>query len=219
MYEICALSWHQYRCLTATSLKILCHCLDSFATIKLTKTCTVKQSNHCHAYLCLTSVSKCIYLQSTLVISTSLISNNRLSQNEILVCFNNEIWQQAAKYCGKEEISPLSHNNFNTSLTSEVKLHIHLLNVAVRFIVFLNSANLICRGTNVSKCFRESLGIRDNESWLYLFIYLFISLDMFVVYATHCSLNRLSHTIYWKSPISILGSSGYEIYIFLKKNG
>ena len=32
----------------------------------------------------------------------------------------------------------------------------------------LNSANLICRGTDVSKYFRESLGIRDNESRLYI---------------------------------------------------
>ena len=35
--------------------------------------------------------------------------------------------------------------------------------------------------------------------------------------STHCILNILSHTIYWKSPISILGTSGYEIYIFLEK--
>ena len=34
---------------------------------------------------------------------------------------------------------------------------------------------------------------------------------------THCRLDRLSHTIYWKSPISILGMSSYEIYIFLEK--
>ena len=34
---------------------------------------------------------------------------------------------------------------------------------------------------------------------------------------THCRLNRLSHTIYWKSPISILGMSGYVIYRFLEK--
>ena len=27
----------------------------------------------------------------------------------------------------------------------------------------------------------------------------------------YCRLKRLSHTIYWKSPISILGTSGYEI--------
>ena len=32
----------------------------------------------------------------------------------------------------------------------------------------------------------------------------------------HSILNRLSHTIYWRSPISILGTSGYEIYIFLE---
>ena len=34
---------------------------------------------------------------------------------------------------------------------------------------------------------------------------------------THCRLNRLSHTIYWKSSVSILGTAGYEVYIFLKK--
>ena len=28
---------------------------------------------------------------------------------------------------------------------------------------------------------------------------------------THCILIRISNTIYWKSPISILGTSGYEI--------
>ena len=32
---------------------------------------------------------------------------------------------------------------------------------------FLNSANLICRGTDISKYFRESLGFRDNERRLY----------------------------------------------------
>ena len=38
----------------------------------------------------------------------------------------------------------------------------------IRFILFLNSANLICRGTDISKCFRESRGIRDNEGRLYV---------------------------------------------------
>ena len=41
--------------------------------------------------------------------------------------------------------------------------------MAVRFLFLLNSANLICRGTDISKYFRESLGIRDNESRLYWF--------------------------------------------------
>ena len=36
------------------------------------------------------------------------------------------------------------------------------------FFFFLNSANLICRGTDISKYFIESLGIRDNKSQLYI---------------------------------------------------
>ena len=54
-------------------------------------------------------------------------------------------------------------------LTSGVKLHIHLLNVVVQFIVFLTLSTLICRSTDISKCFSESLGIRDNGSRLYLY--------------------------------------------------
>ena len=34
--------------------------------------------------------------------------------------------------------------------------------------LFLNSANLICRGKDISKYFRESLRLRDNESRLHL---------------------------------------------------
>ena len=49
-----------------------------------------------------------------------------------------------------------------------VELHIHLLNVVVQFIVFLTLSTLICRSTDILKCFSESLGIRDNESRLYL---------------------------------------------------
>ena len=36
------------------------------------------------------------------------------------------------------------------------------------FGIFLNSANLICRSTDISKCFRGSLRLRDNESRLYI---------------------------------------------------
>ena len=53
-------------------------------------------------------------------------------------------------------------------LTSGVKLHIHLLNVVVQFIVFLTPSTLTCRSTDNSKCFSESLGIRDNEGRLYM---------------------------------------------------
>ena len=41
----------------------------------------------------------------------------------------------------------------------------------------------------------------------------------FIHHLTHGTLNRLSHTLYWNSPILILVMSGYEIYIFLEKNG
>ena len=45
------------------------------------------------------------------------------------------------------------------------------------------------------------------------------AVNTYNVIITHCILNRLFHIIYWKSPISILGTPGYEIYIFLEKNG
>ena len=52
-------------------------------------------------------------------------------------------------------------SNFRSQITYS------FVKCAVRFIVFRISANLICRGTDISKCFSESLGIRDNESRLY----------------------------------------------------
>ena len=36
-----------------------------------------------------------------------------------------------------------------------------------RFIFFLNSAHLVCRATDISNCFRESFGLRDDKSRLY----------------------------------------------------
>ena len=45
-----------------------------------------------------------------------------------------------------------------------------------------------------------------------------VQLESASIPLTHCRLNRLSHTIYWKSSILILSMSGYEIYIFLEKN-
>ena len=40
--------------------------------------------------------------------------------------------------------------------------------MVVQFIVFLTLLTLICRSTEISKCFSESPGIRDNKSRLYL---------------------------------------------------
>ena len=67
----------------------------------------------------------------------------------------------------RSNFSSFSHYFIYIFLTSGVKLHIHLLNAVVQFIVFLTLSNLICRSTHISKCFSESLGIRNNESRLY----------------------------------------------------
>ena len=67
----------------------------------------------------------------------------------------------------RSNFSSFPHYFIYIFLTSGVKLHIHLLNVVVQFIVFLTLSTLICRSTDISKCFSESLGIRDNKSRLY----------------------------------------------------
>ena len=68
----------------------------------------------------------------------------------------------------RANFSSFPHYFIYMFLTSGVKLHIHLLNVVVQFIDFLTLSTLICRGTKISKCFSESVGIRDNESRLYI---------------------------------------------------
>ena len=50
---------------------------------------------------------------------------------------------------------------------------------------FLNSANLLCWGTDISKYFRESLGIQENESRLYS-IKLVFSRTAILFYLFHC---------------------------------
>ena len=107
-------------------------------------------------------------LQSTLVISTSLVSNNHLSRSEnlvpVLTCKSNNKYQNIVEM----RSNFFFPQYFQYILTSGVKLHVHLLNVVVRLIGFLNSANRICRKTEFSKYSRESLGLRDNECRLYV---------------------------------------------------
>ena len=56
-------------------------------------------------------------------------------------------------------------NSYDTE-ASFLDLNLCISN-GVQFIVFLTLSTLICRGTDISKCFNVSLGIRDNESRLY----------------------------------------------------
>ena len=87
-------------------------------------------------------------------------------------------------------------------LTSGVKLHIHLIKGVVQFIVFLTLSTLICRGTDISKYCSESLGIRDNESRLFL-LYLvgwYMRLKRHVIYKNY---NSKCHGLTFISPDSI----------------
>ena len=81
------------------------------------------------------------------------------------------------KYCRKEEKLLLRSNfssfpqyfqyisNFKSPITYQ------FVKCGLSNYFFLNSANLICRTTDISKYFRESLGVRDNESRLYLILF------------------------------------------------
>ena len=51
---------------------------------------------------------------------------------------------------------------------------------------FLNSANLICQSIDISKYFRESLGIPDNESRLYLNPLKNLGKEIFLVLSSTC---------------------------------
>ena len=71
--------------------------------------------------------------------------------------------------CSYGAFFPLFHNILNISLNSRVQLHYIFVKCGCANYFFLNSANLICRGKDISKYFRESLGIRDNKSRLYVY--------------------------------------------------
>ena len=55
-------------------------------------------------------------------------------------------------------------SNFRSQITHS------FVKCVFQFIVFLTLSTLICRGTDISKCFSESLRIRDNGRRLYIYI-------------------------------------------------
>ena len=107
------------------------------------------------------------------------------------------------KYCGKEEKLLLRSNfssfpqyfqyisNFKSPIT-----HIYIFaKCGCSNYFFLNSANLICRGTDISKYFRGSLGIRDNESQLYYFSFLMALQKIYFAVLPHIPLLAHSQAI------------------------
>ena len=90
---------------------------------------------------------------------------------KILFLPKHENLTTSKKYCGKEE-KLLLRSKFSSfpqyfRYISNVKSPIAytFVKCGCSNYFFLNSENL-CRGTDISKYFRESLGIRDNESRL-----------------------------------------------------
>ena len=111
----------------------------------------------------------------------SWLSLSRTRLSRITAYLEVKIWSlpkhenltTSKKYCGKEE-KLLLRSNFSSfpqyfRYISNVKSPItyKFVKCGCSNYIFLNSENLICRGTDISKCFRGSLEIRDNESRLY----------------------------------------------------
>ena len=95
--------------------------------------------------------------------------------------------EKEEKLLPRSNFSSFQHFFIYIFLTLGVKLRIHLLTVVGQFIVFLTLSTLKCRGTDISKCFSESLEIRDNESRLYFLLPLPARVSQNILTPTFCS--------------------------------
>ena len=84
------------------------------------------------------------------------------------------------------------------------------------FYFSFNSANLICRGTDISKYFRESLGFRDNENRL---LFLFACSEV-LVYNSFSSFRLKCKILQTVDPVvpaladlSLQGPNGLPFYV------
>ena len=114
------------------------------------------------------------FVESGCSIYYSWLSLSRPRLSRITAYLKVKIWSLSkpenvtAKYCGKEEHNFFSfpqYFQYNSNFKSPITYIFVKCGCSNEF--FLNSANLICRGTDISTYFKESLGIRDNESLLY----------------------------------------------------
>ena len=116
------------------------------------------------------------FIQLTLVISTRLSRITAYLEVKVWSLPIHENLTTGKKYCGKEEKLEQFGNWSNFSSFPQYFQYFSIFKGPITYIFvkcgssnyfFLNSGNLICRSTGISKYFRESLGIRDNESRLY----------------------------------------------------
>ena len=70
--------------------------------------------------------------------------------------------------CSWGAISPLFKNICNIYFNLRSQIPWLFVKFGCSNCFFLNTTNLICRSTDISKCFRGSLRFRDNESRLFL---------------------------------------------------
>ena len=114
-------------------------------------------------------------------------------------------------YCGKEEKLLLLRSNFSSfpqyfQYISNLKSPFTYIFVKCGFTnyFFLNSANLICRSTDISKYFRESHGIGDSESRLYL--------DTAMPYHT-CHKWYMKIEVQWKLLGGVMGVAFFSLFL------
>ena len=99
----------------------------------------------------------CKYIQPTLVISTSIISNNRLSRRENLVLVLTQksniskkiVWIRG-EILLRSNISPFPQY-FQSIFLTESNYIFFMKCVCILICIFLGSANLMCRSTDISK--------------------------------------------------------------------
>ena len=97
-----------------------------------------------------------------------------------------------------------------------VRLHIHSVKGGCSINCFPESANLICRSTDISNCFIESLGVRDNESRLYFLIILHyhIVLDNHIVLEVRILLDYHS-VLYYHILLDYPSVLDYQIHLII----
>ena len=96
--------------------------------------------------------------------STPVISNNRLSR-KIWSRFKHEIPTSDNILWKRGEIVFPQYFQYISQFRSKITYSFVKCGYSIYFV--LNSVNLICRSTDISKYFRHSLGLRDNKSRLY----------------------------------------------------
>ena len=127
---------------------------------------------------CISDLILSLNVQSTLVISTSIISNNHLSRRENLVLVLTQKSKirlqnivEKRRNCSWGAMSPfptifsINISNYRSQITQS------FVKFGCSNCFFLNTTNLVCRSTDISKCFRGSLRFRDNDSGLYFFLW------------------------------------------------